>query len=134
MNFTASPKIVFFLTPSPLRFHASRLTQREAKEFCEEQEVPARLIEIDSTEENSAISIHLNQHDFGMAFWLGITDRHSEGHWVYESTGKSVVFTSWYSEEPNNANRGEDCAHIDNWRSKWNDVACDMRLGALCEM
>merc|ERR1712165_658679 len=91
------------------RFHESPMTQSEAKKFCEEeQEVPARLIEIDSAEENRAIIAEIKKQNFvsrKIEFWLGITDRHSEGDWVLESTGKSVVFTDWKSGEPNNAGR-----------------------------
>ena len=111
-----------------------------AKKFCEEEQLfPAILVEIDNAEENSAIISHLKKNNFfqnfgSLEFWLGITDRESEGQWVFESTGLSVVFTSWYTGEPNNANPGEDCAHIDDWRSKWNDVSCNVRLGTICEM
>ena len=83
------------------------MTQSEAKKFCEEeQEVPAHLVEIDSLEENRAIIAEIQRRNFfsqKIEFWLGITDRHSEGHWVLESTGESVVYTDWNSGEPNNA-------------------------------
>jgi len=138
------------------RFHESPMTQSEAKKFCEEeQEVPARLVEIDSMEENRAIVAEIQERDFfsrKIEFWLGITDRHSEGHWVLESTGKSVVFTNWDSGEPNNGNgnRGsENCVNINTWWIhqdpsgslwKWNDLDCNdkpengwMRT-ALCEI
>jgi len=118
------------------------LTQSEAKKFCEdEQQVPARLVEIESAEENRAIIAEIKRHNFvsrKIEFWIGITDRHSEGRWVLESTGKSVVFTDWHSGEPNNANSGEDCAYI-NSHYKWNDVPCNWKIGngwmrtALCK-
>jgi len=112
------------------RFHESPMTQSEAKKFCEEeQEVPAHLVEIDSAEENRAIIAEMHrQNSFSQKinFWLGITDRHSEGHWVLESTGKSVNFTDWKSGEPNNAGRSgsENCAFI-NELEGWNDVDCN---------
>merc|ERR550519_1968739 len=136
------------------RFHESVLTQSEAKKFCEEeQQFPARLVEIESAEENRAIIAELKRRNFHskkIQVWLGITDRHSEGHWVLESTGKSVVFTDWNSGEPNNLGSGENCAAISsaykrNKRNdptgkwKWNDSKCsnNTRLGwmrtALCE-
>merc|ERR1719209_1218623 len=121
------------------RFHESPLTQSEAKKFCEEeQEVPAHLVEIDSAEENRAIIAEIKRRNFvsrKIDFWLGITDRHSEGDWVHESTGKSVVFTDWRSGEPNNYGSGwefwlagssgtENCAYIHELE-KWNDVDCN---------
>ena len=119
------------------------MTQSEAKKFCEEeQEVPAHLVEIDSAEENRAILAEIHRQNFVsrvnfVYFWLGITDRHSEGDWVLESTGKSVVFSDWNSGEPNNgAGAGDNCAFI-NSDFKWNDLKCEQAtpwLSALCEM
>ena len=121
------------------------MTQSEAKKFCEEeQQVPARLVEIDSAEENRAIVDEIKRRNFAsrkIEFWIGITDQHSEGHWVLESNGKSVVFTEWNSGEPNSAGTygSENCAYI-NYYYKWNDIYCNdktrggyMRT-ALCEM
>ena len=131
----------------PQRFYESPLTQREAKKFCEdEQQVPARLIEIDSAKENDAIIAEIKWRNFNsrkIGFWLGITDHHSEGQWVLESTGKSVVFTNWRSGEPNNSGNpgNENCAHIGTWGNyEWNDRNCNDKTGnkwtrtALCEM
>jgi hypothetical protein len=123
------------------RFHESPMTQIEAKKFCEEeQQVPARLVEIDSAEENRAIIDEIKRQNFlsrKIKFWLGITDRHSEGHWVLESTGKSVVFTNWNSGEPNNAGRSgsENCAIIASGSDyMWNDIFCNSPWWtALCE-
>merc|ERR1712158_302254 len=127
------------------RFHESPMTQSEAKKFCEEeQEVPAHLVEIDSAEENRAIIAEMQRRDplsRKIDFWLGITDRHSEGHWVLESTGKSVVFTDWNSGEPNNGNRNagsENCVNINTWWINqdpsgslwmWNDLDCNDKPG-----
>ena len=62
------------------------MTQSEAQKFCkEDQKVPARLVEIESAEENRAIVAEMMRRNFRsqkLEFWLGITDRHSEGHWV----------------------------------------------------
>ena len=119
------------------------MTQSEAKKFCEEeQQVPARLVEIDSAEENRAIVAEMqrrNSFSRKINFWLGITDRHSEGQWLLESTFKSVVFTDWRSGEPNNNGRSgsENCVVI-NGNYQWNDVDCNDKTGiytktALCE-
>merc|ERR1712018_809842 len=149
LPFDPAPRIVCAapwtqLSTGCYRFHESPMTQSEAKKFCEEeQEVPAHLVEIDSAEENRAIIAEMHrQNSFSQKinFWLGITDRHSEGHWVLESTGKSVVFTDWKSGEPNNAGRSgsENCAFI-NELEGWNDVDCNGKPNngwtrtALCE-
>merc|ERR1712233_295356 len=125
------------------RFHESPMTQSEARKFCEEEQlIPSHLVEIESAEENNAIIAEIRRRNFlsrKIEFWLGITDRHSEGRWVLESTGKSVVFTDWNAGEPNNGASGENCAHINNRVYKWNDIKCNSRtewslmLTALCE-
>merc|ERR1712179_437530 len=115
------------------RFHESPMSQSEAKKFCEEeQQVPAHLVVIDSAEENRAIVAEIDRRNFvsrGIKFWQGITDRHSEGNWVIESTGESVVFTNWNHGEPNNNDwiSGENCVYI-NGNYKWNDVDCNNKL------
>ena len=107
--------------------------------------MPARLVEIESAEENSAIIAEIKRRNFvsrKIEFWLGITDRQSEGHWVSESTGKSVILTNWSSGEPNNSGNpgNENCANIQGWNYKWNDRKCNDKTGngwmrtALCEM
>ena len=118
------------------------MSQSEAKKFCEEeQEVPARLVEIDSAEENRAIIAEIKRRNFvsrNIEFWLGITDRDSEGRWVLESTGKSVVFTNWKYGKQNN-NGPKHCAIINNAQT-WNDHPCNLKSNvwiyawsALCE-
>merc|ERR1712203_190403 len=72
------------------RFHESPMTQSEAKKFCEEeQEVPARLIEIDSVEENNAIQAEMNRRG-AIHVWFGITDKFSEGHWRCSPPGRRL--------------------------------------------
>merc|ERR1712203_756585 len=60
------------------RFHESQMTQTEAKRFCEEEQgVSARLVEINSAEENRAIVAEIQGRDFfsrKIEFWLGIND------------------------------------------------------------
>ena len=117
------------------------MTQKEAVSFCEsEQEVPARLIEVDSQEENQAIH---NEEEcrfnlgYKIRYWMGIKkDPSGTGDWVRESNGKSITFFNWEKE------RDFACALISR-SSKgtfWKDKECDERGGgpyafsALCEL
>ena len=120
------------------------MTHSEARNFCEnELEIPAHLVEIDSEEENGAIFTEYIRQGFKdkkIDVWLGISDRHSEGVWVFESNGNSVTYANWDDDEPNDANGGEDCAHM-RANGKWNDRDCEVkqdpsnwRWAALCEM
>ena len=101
------------------------MSQPNAQKFC--QAALSQLVEVNSREENEAIMAEINRRDFRsrkVEFWMGVTDRHSEGNWVLESTGESLPFTYWRDGEPNGSG-GEDCAH---WTSspsmKWHDGDC----------
>ena len=63
------------------------MTWLQAKNFCEELD-NSRLVEIDSEEENSAISAEMHKRG-SPDIWLGLTDRRNVGHFVLESTGQS---------------------------------------------
>ena len=120
--------LYFYFNP---RFHESPLTQSEAVKFCRDEQ--AHLVEIKSAKENSAIIAEIQRQNFNarkIEFWLGITDRQSEGQWVLESTGKNVNFTNWRSGEPNNAGFGEaeHCAKMGS-RYEWNDIPCNHKTG-----
>lgn len=56
-------------------------------------------------------------------FWIGFTDKASEGTWLW-SSGDPVTYVNWASGEPNNATPpewGEDYA-VMNWSGPaWND-------------
>ena len=120
------------------------MTQSEARNFCEnELEIPAHLVEIDSEEEKDAIFTEYIRQGFKdkkIDVWLGISDRHSEGVWVFESNGNSVTYANWDDDEPNDVNGAENCAHMES-NGKWNDRDCFAKtsaprwaLCALCEV
>ena len=117
------------------------MSQPNAKKFC--KAALSHLVEVNSQEENEAIKAEINKKGFNsrqVEFWMGITDRQSEGNWVLESTGESLPFSYWRNGEPN-AGFGGNCAH---WTSgqdmKWHDLECDRTspwgytYNALCEI
>merc|ERR1712060_166279 len=122
-------------------FHEEPMSQPNAQKFC--KSVLSRLVEVNSQEENEAIKAEIIKRGFRsrkVEFWMGITDRLSEGNWTLESTGESLCFSDWKNGEPNDQG-GEDCAH---WTSslemKWHDFNCDFgslfgyTYNALCEI
>ena len=57
-------------------------------------------------------------------FWIGATDRASEGDWRWaDGTKLSETYSNWNSGEPNNANDEDYCQYyISSNRGKWNDL------------
>ena len=104
------------------------MSQDESRKFCEK--FNSHLVEINSEEENTAILAEIGQQGFhsrNIEFWLGITDRHSEGNWVLESTGESLPFSKWETSQPDDGGEGEDCAHLGS-TGKWNDRFCEVEM------
>ena len=101
------------------------MAQKAALNFCENQlKVSARLVEINSVEENNAIQSEMNRRG-AIHVWLGISDKNSEGDWTLQSTGEGVVYTNWGMNEPNNVGSEEHCAYMGD-DGHWNDVVCNI--------
>ncbi|XP_062604710.1 perlucin-like protein [Saccostrea cucullata] len=101
--------------------------------YC--QALQAKLVEVETSEENSYLRLHL--FDIGrqssVDFWMGMTDLVAEGHWRWMSTQSNATFMDWYPGEPNNGN-DEDCATFGiNYSWHWNDVDCTAKMNYICE-
>ena len=98
----------------------------EANESC--KNLGARLVEIDSEEENDQIVKKIKRRDFKERhFWIGLTDLKVEGIWRLESTAQKPGYTNWAAGEPNNAGGGEDCAHLRlGLKDMWVDQQCNI--------
>jgi len=66
-------------------------------------------------------------------FWIGLTDRETEGVFVWESDKSVAAYTDWISGNPDNYNDIEDCVHIQTGE-KWNDINCNSKLYPLCQI
>ena len=67
-----------------------------ARKYC--QDLGAKMLEIDSDEENKAILKEINMRGYHIQkkqFWLGLTDRRMEGKWVYEYSLAEPGFENW---------------------------------------
>ena len=120
----------------------------EADHFC--QILKSHLVEIDSSDENEAITEELKarrvEHQNTPAefheFWLGLTDFKTEGRWVLMSSGLDANYTNWDKpSEPSDHSGEENCAHISMARWQWNDRPCEdthqnnrYTFHPLCEM
>ena len=99
-----------------------------------------KLVEVDSREENTALVDEMNRRhykDKKMSFWIGLTDRESEGDWRLASNGLKPVYENWHRGQPNNFGGNEDCAMI--WVTSFTDENCTSStnthtsMHALCE-
>ncbi|XP_029814500.1 hepatic lectin-like, partial [Manacus vitellinus] len=108
-------------------FSLGRASWFRAKAQCEE--LGSHLAVIDSFAEQSFIMFRTRNE----RFWIGLTDRNSEGDWEWiDGTDYKTTFTFWKEGEPNNSGNNEDCAHV--WLAgKWNDVYCTYECYFVCE-
>ncbi|XP_076125902.1 C-type lectin domain family 4 member E-like [Alosa pseudoharengus] len=74
----------------------------------------ADLVIINSKEEQEFISARFRDT------WIGLTDSEIEGEWKF-----------WMENEPNNADKGEDC--VKTYGKQWNDAPCSLDLRWTCE-
>ncbi|XP_041955700.1 CD209 antigen-like protein E [Alosa sapidissima] len=84
----------------------------------------ADLVIINSEEEQEFISARVHNT------WIGLTDSDIEGEWRWVD-GTLPITKFWMENEPNNADKGEDCAKT--YGKQWNDLSCSLNLRWTCE-
>ena len=102
------------------------MTWFKAKEHCEGK--GAKLVEINSEEENTALVDEINRLGYPekkMHFWIGLTDSRSEGKWRLASSGLKPSYENWHDDQPDNF-----CARLrigphSSWTSTWSDINCN---------
>ncbi|XP_042357355.1 CD209 antigen-like protein B [Plectropomus leopardus] len=105
----------------------------------------ADLIVIDSQEEQIFVShtieyMKTSSRFWENAFWLGFTDRNTEGTWRWINNVTEVEQRYWMDGEPNDdGHRGEDCgmavsSSVNPWKTR-NDGNCERsKIHWICEM
>ena len=93
----------------------------------------AKLAEPMNTEENENIATELTGMAKFSRYWIGISDKETEGTFKYASDASEVEFTSWRSGQPNNRWPKLDCTAFKN--GQWNTANCANRqLPYMCQM
>ena len=85
----------------------------------------AKLAEPMNTEENENLATELTGMAVFSRYWIGISQKETEGTFKYASDSSEVEFTSWRSGQPNNRWPNLDCVAFKN--GQWNTANCETR-------
>ena len=120
------------------KLFTSSKTWENAKEECEEWN--ARLVKVESSEENDFIKKELLPAKYGN-YWIGLSDSDNEGDWMWTDGTQldSDGYKNWGDNQPKNKNNNEDCVVIrirkfdpDHY-GKWHDRPCSKERKYICE-
>ena len=108
-----------------------KLNFKDAMEKC--GSMNAKLAEPMNTEENENIATKLSGTAAFSRYWIGISDKDTEGTFKYASDASEVEFTSWRRGQPNNRWPKLDCTAFKN--GEWNTANCENReFPYICQM
>ncbi|XP_026011318.1 lactose-binding lectin l-2-like [Astatotilapia calliptera] len=113
------------------KYVATHMSWADAELYCVSQR--ANLVSIYSREEEEFVKSLIKNFDHAERWtWIGLSDIHKEGRWMW-SDGCAVSFVYWDTSEPNNSGTKEHCVHT-NVREvkKWNDHQCSLNLASVC--
>ncbi|XP_055010345.1 lactose-binding lectin l-2-like [Boleophthalmus pectinirostris] len=113
------------------KYVATRTTWADAEIYCLSQ--GAHLVSIHSLAEHNFVKSLIRNFDQALGrTWIGLSDIHKEGTWLW-TDGCPVVFTKWNAREPNRLFFNEDCVEIGYGKEKnWNDVRCFYKFPSVC--
>lgn len=94
----------------------------EAVSICKANNLT--MLTINNKEENNYICQMISQLDNSYMYWLGLSDKDSEGTWKWVN-GDPITYTNWERGQPDNYYAVEHFAHIRNNSCGWNDIPED---------
>jgi hypothetical protein len=107
-------------------FYSKGVKWPKAADACES--TGGRLAMIDT----DAVSAGVRAHFDAANWWIGINDREKEGRWRWDDL-ELAEYGEWARDQPDDANRTEDCAV---WRStdgRWFDTHCRAYNPFICQ-
>ncbi|XP_022294739.1 perlucin-like [Crassostrea virginica] len=99
--------------------------------YCRNAE--AKLVEVDSVDEENFLRSHLISSQISESFWIGGTDTVKEGKWVWMSSQDPLDYKDWAHNEPNNGIEGGCMTMANHLRFHWNDDLCNSQINFICE-
>ncbi|MED6266988.1 hypothetical protein CHARACLAT_007649 [Characodon lateralis] len=113
------------------KYFGSRVTWGEAELQCVSE--GANLVSIHSIEEHDFVDLLIKNFDPTRTLtWIGLTDLHKEGGWIW-SDGSKYKFSHWDHSQPDNAGGIEHCGHTNHGqRFYWNDRVCSDKFSFVC--
>jgi len=99
-----------------------------AEEYCD-QHAHGQLASLGTPKETAEVIAGL-QVPSTTPLWIGLSDRDSEGVWVWASGFGTGAYDNWAGTEPSDG-PGEDCVTLID--GQWDDIGCSVDRGFLCE-
>uniref|UniRef100_A0A0K8VBC2 Macrophage mannose receptor 1 n=1 Tax=Bactrocera latifrons TaxID=174628 RepID=A0A0K8VBC2_BACLA len=105
----------------------------ESSEYC--RSLRGDLANIESLDELLVLEKYILTRGILSQLWFDGNDLANEGRYMSHSTGRPILFTKWYSTNPDNQN-DEDCLEvcIDDKTLLMNDHHCEREFYAICQL
>ena len=121
------------------KLFTSYKTWENANEECEK--LNARLVKIESSEENDFIKTELLPTDKDCSCWIGLSDSDNEGDWMWTDGTQldSDGYKNWGDNQPDNEKDKQNCVLIairtsdPDHNGKWHDKRCSRKRKYICE-
>ncbi|XP_022054011.1 lactose-binding lectin l-2-like [Acanthochromis polyacanthus] len=113
------------------KYIATRMTWADAELHCVSE--GANLVSIHSIDEHNFVNSLIRNFDPARALtWIGLSDLHKEGRWMW-SDGSKVNFFFWATGQPDNAGGKEHCGETNRGTNfQWNDIPCSRTYPFVC--
>ncbi|XP_056117669.1 C-type lectin domain family 4 member E-like isoform X1 [Rhinichthys klamathensis goyatoka] len=109
-----------------------------SRERC--QDLGGDLVIINSSEEQEFLAQQTVSSNALVLHWIGLTDRHTEGTWLWVDNTPLNSNLSWWIFPPDDHDThdplGEDCAVLNGYLrgEKWGDISCLKKERSICEI
>ena len=121
------------------KLFTSSKTWENAKEECKKWN--ARLVKVESSEENDFIKTELLPTDEDDNYWIGLSDSDNEGDWMWTDGTQldSDGYKNWGDNQPDNEKDKQNCVLIairtsdPDHNGKWHDKRCSRKRKYICE-